>query len=305
MKKDRLWEFVYAPKTFDELILNENLKKSLKKALDERPNMLLYGPPGIGKGAYVNILINHNDIKDSVLKINASMELNIDMMRQNVKSFAQSMGFSGKLKLIYLNEIDSGNILAAQKSLRQLIEDTQGNCQFILVCNYEQNIIPELKSRMQLFHFCNPPAAEIFKRCKYILDQEKVEYNNKTIVELIKRTHPDIRNTIISLRQNVIDGKLQNKIKLSASDELFEDILNSIKSGDPEKVRKILKSNTIFYPQLYEFLYSSIMDNDEVFKNDAEAILLISEHLYRDNIVNIKEINFMHMIFKFLKNGII
>lgn len=282
------------------------MKPILKKNLDERPNMLLYGSPGVGKGSYVDVLMSHNNLKSSTMKINASLEGGIETIRSKVLPFAQASNFElDKLKLVYLNEVDHPNLAVSQGSLRQLMEDVQKTTQFVLVCNYIENIIPELKSRCQVYQIGNPPAKEIYNKCEYILNNEGVKYDKKSLVQLVKKTYPDIRNTIISLRQNVMNGKLSDNIIISSSDTLFATILSAMKSGDPEQVRKKLKSNTIFYPQLYEYLYKQIMENDNVFKNDAEAILLIGEHHYRDTMVAIKEINFIHMVFQMLKMGII
>jgi len=301
MQTDRLWEHKYHPKKWEDLIINENLKPILRKALDERPNITLYGSPGIGKGSFVDVLINHNDIKNSTIKINASIEGGIDTIRDKILPFAQASGYEGKLKLVYLNEADHSNLQASQKALRQLIEDVHKNTQFILVCNYIENIIPELKSRCPATHFSNPPASEIFKKCEYILKNENIKYNKKSLLTLVKKCYPDIRSTIISLRENVIDGKLKENVYVGSNEIVFESILKAMKSGDPEAVRKILKSNAIFYPQMYEYLYTQIMEKEDVFTNDAEMILLVAEAAYRDNIVSIKEINFMDMIFKGIK----
>lgn len=101
----RLWEFEYAPKEWNDLIINDEIKPSLRKSLDERPNMLIYGSPGVGKGSYVDVMINHNNLKGSVLKINASLEGGIDTIRNKVLPFAQASNFElDKMKLVYINE---------------------------------------------------------------------------------------------------------------------------------------------------------------------------------------------------------
>ena len=50
-RTDFLWVAKYAPKTIEECILPESTKKTFQSFLDkgEIPNMLLAGPPGIGK----------------------------------------------------------------------------------------------------------------------------------------------------------------------------------------------------------------------------------------------------------------
>jgi DNA polymerase III delta prime subunit len=156
-------------------------------------------------------------------------------------------------------------------------------------------------------HINNPPAKDIFNKCEYILKAEGIQYDKKTLVELVKKCYPDIRKTFVFLRQNINNGKLNETIELSSFDKLFEEILSGILSKDPEKVRKILKSSSVNYQALYGFLYDKIMDSveDDVFKDDASAILLIAEATYRDNQIANKEINLMHMVFQMLKNGVI
>lgn len=306
MAKRELWEFKYSPKNFDEIIMNSQLKGQLGKNLDDRPNMLLHGPPGVGKGCYIDELIRYNEIEDNYIKINCSMEGNIDNIREKVMSFASSMSFNNKLKLVYLNEIDHPNLIVSMQSLRQLIEDTEKTTQFVLVCNYVQNVIPELISRCQIFNVANPPAKEILQKCMEILDNEGVQYKKKSVLELVKSVYPDIRSTIVTLQQNVVDNKLKESISLFPAEGVFGEVFEAMKTKDPEKVRKVIRSNAISYKGLYEYLYKQLMETEEdIFKNDATALLLIGEHSYRNEIVSIQEINFMHMYFRFLKEGVL
>jgi replication-associated recombination protein RarA len=301
-----LWEFVYEPKKFEMMILNDTIKGALKEAFDTRPNMLIYGPPGVGKGTFVNILMNHHNLQDFTLKINASEETGIDSIREKVKSFAQAMSI-GTMKLVYLNEADSltSGPQGAQKMLRDLMEQTKDNTQYILACNYEQYIIPEIKSRCQSFNIAAPPADKIFKYCKGILTAEKIEFDPKSLVQLVKKCYPDIRNTFITMRQNVSGGKLADTIVQSASEELFNKILMSM-NKDPGEVRKILKSNSVHYEGLYEHLYEHLMDESDdridIFNDEAQAVIHIGESAYKSSIVANKEIEFMRMYFRMIQD---
>ena len=51
MRDEFLWVEKYRPKTIEECILPEDTKKTFMSFLDkgEIPNLLLAGPPGIGK----------------------------------------------------------------------------------------------------------------------------------------------------------------------------------------------------------------------------------------------------------------
>lgn len=299
-----LLEHKYAPSTMAEMICDADTKMKLTKAIKELPNMLIYGPPGVGKGTFVEILRKETGIE--CLKINCSDETGIDNIRDKVKGFSTAMGLGG-IKLVYLNECDWLSP-AAQAMLRDLIESVQSVTRFILCCNYIHKVIPELQSRCQLYELSNPPAKEVALRCFNILNKEGVKYDKKVVIDLIKtiwQKRPDIRSTLVTLRQNIHDGVLSDTIRISSSEAVYEEVLKAMKSSDPDKVRTVLKSNQLDYAGLYTYLYDAIMTNDEVFKKDAQAIIDIGEHCYRDNIVAIKEVNFMHMYFKMLSEGVV
>lgn len=300
-----LLEHKYAPNTFDEMILNPDVRKKLEKALVELPNLMLIGAPGVGKGTFVDVLRKQTGI--DCLKLNCSDETGIDSIREKVKTFATAVGFGG-IKLVYLNEADYLS-LNAQAMLRDLMESVQKVTRFILCCNYGHKMMDELCSRCDVIDLSNPPAVDVVKRCWYILDQEGVQYNKKTVAELVKtiwKRQPDIRKTIVTLKSNIIDGVLMDNITIASNDGVYQSVLDAMKTGDPSNVRTILKSNQVDYTSLYKYIYDAMMNSDDaVFGNDAVAILLIGEHSYRDTLVAIKEINFMHMYFEMLKGGVI
>ncbi len=143
--RNNLWVYKYQPNNIDDIILNKEIKGKLSKALDEIPNLLLYGTPGIGKGCFANLMIKKDNI--DYMWINASDETGIDVFRNKVRPFATAMCMKD-LKVVVLNEADSltSGPQGSQKILRQLMEDCYKLCRFILICNYEGYIIPEIKS---------------------------------------------------------------------------------------------------------------------------------------------------------------
>lgn len=285
----RIWTFAYEPTTIDEMILNDDIKPALKKALDEVPNLLLYGTAGLGKGTFTNILLRHTGFDK--MWINASDATGIDAVRERIRPFATSMSMSD-LKIVVLNEADSltSGPQGAQKMLRQLMEDVQKITRFVLLCNYEHNIIDEIKSRCQTVKIDNPPAKEIGKLCLKILKREKVKYKAEDVISIVQKCYPDIRKTIQVLQLNTINKVLVGS-RLSVSEDVWKKIFDFMLRQDVENVRKELKSNYIDYPDLYKFLY----ENAGEFKEPGGAILLVGEHLHRNTFYPIKEINFMHM----------
>lgn len=288
--RQNLWVYKYQPNNFNDIIFNGEIKGKLGKAMEEIPNLLLYGTPGIGKGCFANILKEKDNI--DYMWVNASDESGIDVFRNKIRPFATAMCMKD-MKIVVLNECDSltSGPQGSQKLLRQLMEDTYKICRYILICNYENYIIPEIKSRCQVIKVDNPPKKEIGQLCLKILKTERVKYDTKDVLEIIKKCYPDIRKTINVLQENVVNGKLTGS-RVYASEVLFDKILDSILKKDVETVREELKSNYIPYPELFEYLY----ENAGKFKQPGIAILLIGEHLYRDITYGIKEINFMQMV---------
>lgn len=297
--RKNIWVYKYQPEIFEDIIFNEDIRPKLRKAIDEMPNLLLYGSSGVGKGCFANIMLKKENIDN--MWINASDESGIDVFRNKIRPFATAMCLKD-MKVVVLNECDSmtSGPQGSQKLLRQLMEDTYKLCRFILLCNYDGYIIPEIKSRCQTIKVDNPPAKEIGKLCLKILREEKIKFDPKTMTEIIKKCYPDIRKTINVLQENTVDGKLIGS-SLSASEDVFRKILNLILKKDMDGVREELKSNYIPYPELYQFLY----ENAGEFAQPGGAILMIGKALRWDTTVAIKEINFMEMFVDMLYEKVI
>ena len=295
-----MWWYLYEPKKFEDMILNPEIKPYLEEAFEKVPNLLLVGPPGVGKGTYTRIFLKKTKLDK--LWINASDERGIDTIRTKVKEFGRAMGFTG-LKVIVMNEADALTP-DAQRSLRDEIEFVQNITRFIFQANYGHMIIDAIKARCQVIEMNNPPAKEIFNHCYKILKDEKITtgpQEKKSVIEIIKHCYPDIRATINTLQLNVIKGKLRNKPVFSATEEIFADVFNAIKAKDVDNVRKILRSNYISYSDLYAYLF----DQAGEFASPGDAILAIGEALRWDSLVAIKEINFMYMVMDIIKRGIV
>jgi replication factor C subunit 2/4 len=72
------------------------------------PNLILTGPPGVGKTSSVLCIVREileNQYKDATLELNASDERGIDVVREQIKSFAQKKVAlpSGRTKIIVLD----------------------------------------------------------------------------------------------------------------------------------------------------------------------------------------------------------
>lgn len=295
--EQEIWCFKYAPQSLDEMILSDEKKNVLKKVIKECPTILLAGKPGTGKGTFMDILLKETGY-DSI-KLNASDENSVDVVRDTVKSFATSLGFTEK-KIVYLNEADflSQN---AQAAIRDLSESVQKNCRFFFLANYPQKIIDELKSRCQTIDLNNPPKDQILKFCFKILKAENIEVKNKSgVVEIIKAHYPDIRQIVNTLQLNCVNG-IFDTVKISTTSDVFESIYKLMKEADIDSIRKTLRSEGVDYPAFYNYLYEKAPET----KSPGDFVIALGEYLYRDSFVAIKEINFMAFFFEMIKKGIL
>jgi DNA polymerase III delta prime subunit len=294
-RKNILWVEKYRPQNINEYIFHDELlKKKIISIINSNdlPHILLSGVQGSGKTTLSNIILNELNVnKNDILRINASDETGVDSMRDKIKSFAQTYAH-GKFKVVQLEECDylTHN---AQATLRTMMEDYSENCRFIGTCNYENKIIPALKSRMQHFHFKNPNIDDILIKMGEILSNENIYFDIDVLSTYVSIAYPDIRKIINLLQQNSIDGKLQFPNNNESEIDYKFKLLDLIVKKDIRSARKLVASSVSRdeYEDFYRFLYMNV---DKLTKNvdkQESIIVIISNYLYKHSIVADPEIN--------------
>ena len=293
-----MWWSKYEPKTFGDMVLADDVREILQESFKKRPNMMIVGPPGVGKGTFARIFINETGMDH--LWINASDHSGIDTIRTVVKGFGRALGLGG-LKLIVMNEADRMTV-DAQEALREEIEFIANITRFMFLVNTAHVFIPPILSRFRpLIEIKKPPVKGIWDHCLKILEAEGVTDVNKAVLkDIIKELYPDIRGIINTLNMSVRGNKLDRAIYLRP-DVVFEEIYEAMGRGDVDKIRNVLRSNWLNYPDLYNYLFERI----DTFKSPAGAVLTIGEALRWDSLVAIKEINFVMMVVEMLNKGIL
>jgi DNA polymerase III delta prime subunit len=297
MNSDFIFVEKYAPKTIEDCILPKSIKKFFVEVRDSGkvPNMILSGPPGVGKTSTIKALAKQLD-RDFMV-INGSDERSIDVIRNKVKNYASTLSLSNTGKKILL--IDEGDNLThdAQLALRASIEELQNNCTFIFTCNYKNKLISPLHSRAASIDFTIPPkekpslASDFMKRIVEILSLEKIEYEPAAIAGIINKYFPDFRRTLNELQKYSSSGKIDAGILAQVADIKVSNLIKFLKDKNFTEVRKWIiqnidnDSNTILR-RIYDSLYEHAVES-----TIPSAILIISKYQYRSAFVSDNEIN--------------
>lgn len=299
MNSDFIFVENYAPQKVEQCILPQSIKDFFIDVCSSGkiPNMILSGPPGIGKTSTIKALANELD-RDFMI-INGSDERSIDVIRNKVRNYASTLSLSNTGKKILL--IDEADNLTndAQLALRASIEELQSNCTFIFTCNYKNKLIPPLHSRAAVIDFSIPAkekpklAAEFMKRINEILTKEKIEYDTKAIVGLINKYFPDFRRTLNEIQRYSSGGKIDSGILANVADIKISNLVQFMKNKNFTEVRKWVIQNmdndsNVILRKIYDTLYDVAVES-----TIPAAILIISKYQYRSAFVADNEINIL------------
>jgi len=308
MSASDIWVEKYRPSHVKNVVMPEQYHKFFQDMVDEGTckNVLLYSStPGSGKTSLAKAIVN--DLKADCKYINISAQRGIDVLRDEITTFATTQSFvaDGK-KIIICDEFD-GATVALQQALRAAIETYEKNCRFILTCNYVEKIIPALREgRLQMFDFNfqdekfrKELRPKMIERVSGILKHENVEFEQEAVNEIVDKNYPSLRK-MLSMVSKV--ASMYGKVTLeniSTSETLRQQLYKLIEDKDLTGARKFVINNSLDVGELYSQMWREWVNDMDI---QVQAVLIpkLATYQYQHNFVLDPELNFTACILEII-----
>jgi replication factor C small subunit len=297
----QMWTETYRPKTVNDYVFRDDAQREQVQSWIDAgsiPHLLFSGAPGVGKTTLAKILINQLGIDNyDVLEINASRENSVEIIRDKITGFVQTMPF-GAFKVVLLDEADYMSP-HGQAALRGVMEMYHETARFILTCNYPHKIIPALHSRCQGFHIEKIDQTEFTARVATILVNEGVEFELDVLDTYVRSTYPDLRKCINNCQMNSTSGKL---IRPSGDEgETSEYLLKAIELF---KAKRIKEARTLLcksvssdkMPELITWAHNNLDLWGTTDEQQDQAIVVIRNAAVNASFIADHEINVSAML---------
>ncbi len=189
---------ILRPESLDEVVGQHHLLdegKLFRKVISSNhiPNMIFYGPPGIGKTTLANIIAKNTNM--SLHKLNGTTASTDDIKKiiEETKSLFSQNGI-----LLYLDEIQYLN-KKQQQSLLEFVE----NGDITLIASTTENpyfyIYPALLSRCEVFEFKALKSEDVQEGLKRAAKKLNTKIDKEALLKLALSSNGDMRKALNNL----------------------------------------------------------------------------------------------------------
>ena len=192
----------YRPRTFKDVVCQDNIKKVLTNQLDTgevKQAYLFCGSAGTGKTTSARIFANEvNKGKGKPIEIDGASNNGVDNIRHIIDD-CRMKSLDSKYKVYIIDEVHMLSIGAFNALLKVLEEPPKGV--IFILCTTDPHKIPAtILSRVQRFQFKRIPQNEVVKRLQYVLQQEgKITYDMEALQYIAKLADGGMRDALMKL----------------------------------------------------------------------------------------------------------
>lgn len=213
----------YRPNTFDEVVGQKYIVKTLKNAIENNKIAHAYlfcGPRGTGKTTIARILAKAINCENEtnrpcneclscrmimegthpdIIEIDGASYGTVDSTRELIDKVKYAP-LQGKYKVYIIDEVHMLSI-SAFNSLLKTLEEPPAHAVFILATTDPQRVLPTIISRCQRYDFEKVSKEDIYNRLKYVLDNEKIAYEEDALQEIAFLADGGLRDALSILDQ--------------------------------------------------------------------------------------------------------
>ena len=291
----------YRPKTFDDLVGQDNVKFILQSMCEQENlpnrNFLLIGSRGIGKTTSARIMAGQlNGNQNQTIEIDAASHSGVDAVREIVQQ-AQLYPIGAKYKVFIIDEVHALSNTAWQSMLK-VLEEQPAKSVFILCTTNPEKIPATIISRVQVFQLANISLAGIESRLKYVIDRENKEgasitYTDDAISYIAKLAKGGMRDALTLLQKALVYSNevTSETLRYSLNLPEFEDyfaLLNAYAKKDQTSIINIVDNvynSGINFGKWFEGFQSFVINIAKyVFLKDINKTMIPS--YYQEKLVN-------------------